>query len=72
MILVTTHLSPALAVITQLLEAALIGGMVLQIQMTRVIFFSWNVKVARVLELLAKVGVLCALEAQEQMELAVA
>ena len=29
MILVKTHLSPALAVITQLLEAALIGGMVL-------------------------------------------
>ena len=72
MILVTTHLSPALAVITQLLEAALIGGMVLQMQMTRAKFFSWIVKVARVLELLAKVGVLYALEAQEQTVLAVA
>ena len=40
LILVTTHLFPALAVIIQLLEAALIGGMVLQIQMTRAIFFS--------------------------------
>ena len=40
--------------------------------MTRAIFFSWNVKVARVLELLVKAGVLYVLEAQEQTVLAVA
>ena len=67
-----TPLSPALAVIMQLLEVVLIGGVVSRMQMTRAIFCSWNVKVARVLELPAKVGVSYALEAQEQMELAVA
>ena len=57
MMSVMTPLSPALAVIIQLLEAALIGGMVLTMQMTRAIFFSWSVKVARVLELLSNAGV---------------
>lgn len=72
MMSVMTPLSPALAVIMQLLEVVLIGGVVSKMQMTRAIFCSWNVKVARVLELPAKVGVSYALEAQEQMELAVA
>ena len=67
-----TPLSPALAVIMQLLEVVLICDVVSKMQMTRAIFCSWNVKVARVLELPAKVGVSYALEAQEQMELAVA
>ena len=57
MILVTTPLSPALAAIILLLEAALIGGKVLKIQMRRTIIFSWNVKVERVLELPSNVGV---------------
>ena len=70
MMSVMTPLSPALAVIMQLLGVVLIGGVVSKMQMT--IFCSWNVKVARVLELPAKVGVSYALEAQEQMELAVA
>ena len=67
-----TPLYPALVVIMQFLEVVLIGGVVSKMQMTRAIFCSWNVKVARVLELPAKVGVSYALEAQEQMELAVA
>ena len=72
MISVMTPLSPASAVITLLQEIASIGGMVSKMQMTRAIFCSWNVKVARVLELPSKVGVSYALEDQEQMELAVA
>ena len=67
-----TPLSPALAVIILLLEVALIGGMVLNMEVTRTAIFSWNAKVARVLELLAKEGVSYVLEAQEQTELAVA
>ena len=72
MMLAMTPLSPALAVIMQLLEVVLIGGVVSKMQMTRPIFCSWNVKVVRVLELPSKVGVSYALEAQEQTELAVA
>ena len=50
-------LSLASAVITLLQEVASIGVMVSKMQMTRAIFFSWNVKVERVLELLSNAGV---------------
>ena len=72
MMLAMTPLSPASAVITLLQEIASIGGMVSKMQMTRAIFFSWNVKVEKVSELLAKVGVSYVLEAPEQTALAVA
>ena len=57
MMSVMTPLSPALAVIMQLLEVVLIGGVVSKMQMTRAISYSWNVKVERVLELLSNAGV---------------
>ena len=65
-------MSPALDVIILLLGAASINERVLKIQMNVTILFSWSVKVERVLEPLAKVGVSYILEVQEQMELAVA
>ena len=70
--LAMTPLSPASAVIMLLQEVASIGDMVSKMQMRRAIFFSWNVKVEKVSELLAKVGVSYVLEAPEQTALAVA
>ena len=70
--LAMTPLSPASAVIMLLQEVASIDGMASKMQMTRAIFFSWNVKVEKVSELLAKVGVSYVLEAPEQPALAVA
>ena len=57
MILAMTPLFPASAVIILLQEVASIGDMVLKMKVIRAIFFSWNVKVARRLELLGNAGV---------------
>ena len=57
MMLAMTPLSPASAVIMLLQDVASIDGMASKMRMRRAIFFSWNVKVERVLELLSNAGV---------------